>query len=66
MSRPKLVHRRTTCPTFGHGSRCEVAQDKPDRYPRTTEEAHALYRELDLSRFELSQGLRGPAPRGSR
>lgn len=37
-----MIRRRTTCPVPGHGTRCEVAEEKDTRYPRATEEWLAL------------------------
>lgn len=64
MSRDKMVHRRTTCSVAIHGSRCAWAQDKRDRYPRTTDNNHALY--FEFTQSEQCLELRGPAPRGHR
>ena len=36
------IRRRTTCRVEGHGTRCEVAHEKPNRWPRTTERRLAL------------------------
>lgn len=37
-----LIRRRTTCRVPGHGTRCEVAYEKPTRFERSTEERQAL------------------------
>lgn len=41
-----LIRRRTTCPVPGHGARCVVAEEKPTRHVRVTEERLALEFEL--------------------
>jgi hypothetical protein len=38
----KPIRRRTTCRVPGHGTRCEVAHEKPSRFERCTEERLAL------------------------
>lgn len=39
---PGYIRRRTTCSVPEHGTRCEVSQEKADRYPRCLEERLAL------------------------
>lgn len=41
-----LIKRRTNCYIYGHGTRCEVAVERANRFPRSSEERLALKYEL--------------------
>lgn len=58
------LRRRTTCRIPGHGTGCEVAHEKADRWPRTTERRLVLEFERAASGLasDHDAGRSGPVP----
>ena len=58
MSARSDVRLRTVCTVPGHGTRCEVAAVKGDRYPRVTVERLALEFEQVASEVDMTDRKR--------